>query len=50
MKKLNLSKKQKKNLTRIIIALAAFLIVLIVDKTVKLAGATGSKFGWLLPF
>lgn len=50
MKKLNLSKKQKKNLTRILIALAAFLIVLIVDKTVNLAGATGSKSGWLLPF
>jgi len=50
MKKLNLSKKQKNHLTRILIALAAFLIVLIVDKTVNLAGATGSKFGWLLPF
>ncbi|MDE7191120.1 MAG: cadmium-translocating P-type ATPase [Clostridia bacterium] len=50
MKKVNLSKKQKKNLTRILVALAAFLIVMIVDKTIYLAGATGSKLGWLLPF
>ena len=50
MSKIYLSRKQKKNLTRILIALAAFLIVIIVDKTVDLAGVTNSKLGWLLPF
>ncbi|MDE6275009.1 MAG: cadmium-translocating P-type ATPase [Clostridia bacterium] len=50
MKSLNLSRKQKKNLTRILVALAAFLIVIVVDKIVDLAHVTNSKVCWLLPF
>lgn len=50
MENINLSKKQKKNLTRISIALIAFLLVIIVDKVVNLAAVTKSKVGWLLPF
>ena len=50
MKSLNLSRKQKKNLTRILVALAAFLTVIVVDKIVDLAHVTNSKVCWLLPF
>ena len=50
MKSLNLSRKQKKNLTRILVSLVAFLAVMIVDKIVDLATVTNSKVGWLLPF
>lgn len=50
MKKLGLSRKQKKQFTRIMVALFAFLIVIAVDKIIDLAGATNSKAGWLLPF
>ena len=50
MKSLNLTRKQKKNLTRILVSLAAFLIVIIIDKIVDLATVTDSKVGWLLPF
>ncbi len=46
----SLSKKQKKNMTRILISLVAFLIVVITDKIVDLAKVTDSNFGWLLPF
>lgn len=45
-----LSRKQKKNLTRICIALAIFFVVLILDKTLNLANAVGGEYGWLLPF
>ncbi|MDE6472026.1 MAG: cadmium-translocating P-type ATPase [Clostridia bacterium] len=50
MKNLNLSRKQKKELTRILIALVAFVIVIILDKIVDLASVTNSKVGWILPF
>ncbi len=50
MKKIAFSKKQKKNLTRICIALVAFLVVLIVDKSIDLAASVGGEYGWLLPF
>lgn len=50
MKKNTLSKKQKKNLIRICIAIISFLAVLIVDKTLGLAESVGSEYGWLLPF
>lgn len=50
MKKIAFTKKQKKNLIRIAIALFAFLVVLIVDKTIDLANTVGSNYGWLLPF
>ncbi len=50
MKKNTLSKKQKKNLIRICVALISFLAVLIVDKTLGLVESVGGKYGWLLPF
>lgn len=50
MKNLNLTRKQKKELTRILVALIAFLTVIIVDKIVNLASVTNSSVGWLLPF
>lgn len=45
-----LSRKQKKNLTRICIALSIFFVVLILDKTIDLANVVGGEYGWLLPF
>ena len=44
--------KQKKELLRIAVCLAAFLVLLITDKCIDggLAGAAGGKYGWLLPF
>lgn len=50
MKTISLSRKQRKNLIRIAVSLAAFLIVLILDKTVGLAETAGGSLGWLLPF
>lgn len=50
MKTISLSRKQRKNLIRIAVSLAAFLIVLVLDKTVGLAEAVGGSLGWLLPF
>lgn len=46
----NLSRKQKKNLIRICVALAFFFVVLILDKTINLAETVGGEVGWLLPF
>lgn len=45
-----LSRKQKKNLTRICIALSIFFVVLILDKTIDLANVVGGDYGWLFPF
>lgn len=45
-----MSKKQKKMLIRIIIALILFLTVFIIDKIVELAGLIDNKYGWILPF
>ncbi len=50
MKKVTLSKKEKKNLTRIAISLVAFITLLIVDKIIVLDRITDSNLGWLLPF
>lgn len=50
MEKMTLSRKEKKNLIRIVVSLIAFLAVLIIDKTVALDKVTGSNLGWLLPF
>ena len=46
----SLSKKERKNLIRIIIALAAFAIVFALDKIITLAEVFGSEGGWLFPF
>lgn len=46
----SLSKKERKNLIRIIIALAAFVIVFALDKIITLAEVFGGEGGWLFPF
>ena len=46
----SLSKKERKNLIRIIIALAAFVIVFALDKIITLAEVCGGEGGWLFPF
>lgn len=48
--KAGLTKKQKKSLIRILVALTAFVAVFAVDKAVGLAGTIGGRYGWLLPF
>ncbi|HIW55695.1 MAG TPA: cadmium-translocating P-type ATPase [Firmicutes bacterium] len=45
-----MSKKERKNLIRIIIALAAFVIVFALDKIITLAEVFGGEGGWLFPF
>ncbi len=50
MAKYTMSKKLKKKLYRIVIALSLFLIIFITDKVVNLASVFGGNFGWLLPF
>lgn len=45
-----MSRREGKQLTRLIIAFALFLILTVVDKTLGLAQYAGGKFGWLLPF
>lgn len=50
MKKLSMSRKEKKNLIRILVTLSLFGIIFIVDKIVGLDGVFDSKLGWLFPF
>jgi len=50
MIKLDLSKKQQKNLIRILVALVAFVVVFAVDKSIELSSCIHSEIGWLLPF
>lgn len=45
-----MSKKEKKNFIRILIALSMFSIILIIDKTINLGTLVSDQFGWLLPF
>lgn len=52
-----MTRKQKKNLIRIIASLAAFAVLMIIDKAVLpltidkgLGGVIDGNFGWLLPF
>ena len=45
-----MSKKEKKNFIRILIALSMFSIILIIDKTINLETLVSGQFGWLLPF
>ena len=49
---MKLSKKQKKELIRIIIALVLFIILLIIDKVLNLETIipNANNYGWLLPF
>ena len=50
MKKLSMSRKEKKNLIRILIALGLFGIIFIVDKVIELGNVFDSSYGWLFPF
>lgn len=50
MKKLGLSKKEKKNLIRIGVALTLFIAVFIADKTVVLGNVFSGAAAWVLPF
>lgn len=50
MKKLSMSKKDKKNLIRIIVALALFAIIFVTDKTIELSKVFGGSFGWVFTF
>lgn len=50
MRKLGLSKKEKKNLIRICVALTLFIAVFIADKTVVLGDVFSGAAAWVLPF
>lgn len=45
-----MTRRQKHNLIRIIVALTAFLVIFIVDKAVVLGDVIGGPYGFLLPF
>lgn len=46
----SLSRRERKNLIRIVVALAAFAAIFIADKAVGLADVLGGRYGWLFPF
>lgn len=50
MKKFSMSRKEKKKLIRILIALALFITIFIIDKAINLASVFDSSYGWLFPF
>lgn len=50
MKQFKLTKKLRKNLTRILIALTLFAIIFITDKIINLSSVFGGKCGWVFPF
>lgn len=45
-----MTRRQKNNLIRILVALAAFLAIFITDKVIALDSVFGGKYGWLFPF
>ena len=45
-----MTRRQKKNLIRILVALAAFLAIFITDKVIALDSVFGGEYGWLFPF
>lgn len=47
--KLDLSKKERKTLARILVSLVAFIILISVDKSLDIASKVGGEFGFLLP-
>lgn len=49
MKNYRLTKKQKRNLKRIIVALILFAAVFTTDKIINLSSVFGGKFGWVFP-
>lgn len=50
MQKFHLTKRQRKTLTRIVVALSLFLAIFICDKIVELSTVFGGNLGWLFPF
>lgn len=50
MKSISLSRKDKKNLIRIIIALGLFVVVFVADKVIGLGNVFEGKLSWLFPF
>lgn len=50
MKKFLMSRKEKKKLIRILIALSLFITIFIIDKVINLASVFDSNLGWLFPF
>ena len=50
MKNLSLSRKDRKNLIRIIVALALFLAILITDKIIILGDVFAGSAAWVFPF
>ncbi len=50
MKRLAMSRKEKKNLIRILVALGLFGIIFITDLVVELGKVFDSSYGWLFPF
>ena len=50
MKNLSLSRKDRKNLIRIVVALALFLAILITDKIIVLDGVFAGSAAWVFPF
>ena len=46
----SLSRRERKNLIRIVVALAAFAAIFIADRAVGLADVFGGRYGWLFPF
>lgn len=45
-----MTRRQRKNLIRILVALAAFLAIFITDKVIVLDSVFGGQYGWLFPF
>ncbi len=50
MKKIAMSRKEKKKLIRILIALALFAIIFVADFVIELGSVFESDYGWLFPF
>lgn len=50
MKKIEMSRKEKKNLIRILTALALFIMLFTADRIIALEQICKGSFGWLLPF
>lgn len=50
MKGYTMGRRERKNLTRILVALVLFAVIFIVDKVVVLGEVFGGPYGWLFPF
>lgn len=50
MKKIAMSRKEKKNLIRILIALGLFAVIFITDRVAELGSVFHGRCGWLFPF